>query len=173
MSDTPEAVAVEPEAPARAAVVDGLLARFPDADWGASADAIPFVRIPIDALADAALVLRDRLGYARFVDLTAVDHPERGDRFELQVLVYSMAERGWVRLKARTAEAAPSLTAIFPGANWCEREVFDLFGVRFDGHPDLTRIMLPDDWEGHPLRRDHAVGGEPVDFTVTREIYGT
>jgi NADH-quinone oxidoreductase subunit C len=173
MTDTPEAVAVEPEAPARPAVVEGLLARFPDADCGASADAIPFVRIPVDALGEAALLLRDQVGYARFVDLTVVDYPERDDRFELQVLVYSMAERAWVRLKARTAEAAPSLTAIFPAANWFEREAFDLFGVRFDGHPDLTRLMLPDDWQGHPLRRDHAVGGEPVDFTVTREIYGT
>ena len=165
---------VAPEAPAAPAVVERLQAVFPSAESGSSADAIPFVRLAaVGAVPEAARLLRDELGYGRFIDLTAVDSPERDDRFELQYLFYSMAEQRWFRLKAPTAGDAPSITPIFAGANWYERELWDLFGVRFEGHPNLTRIMLPDDWEGHPLRRDHPTGGEPVDFTVTREIYGT
>ena len=60
--------------------------------------------------------------------------------------------------------AAPSLTSVYPGANFLEREAYDMFGVRFDGHPDLTRILMPDDWVGHPLRKDFAMGEVPVQF---------
>jgi NADH-quinone oxidoreductase subunit C len=84
-----------------------------------------------------------------------------------------MAERRWLRVKVRTNDAVPSVTPLFAGADWFEREVFDLFGVRFEGHPNLVRIMMPDEWDGYPLRRDYPIGGEPVDFTVTRDIYGT
>jgi NADH:ubiquinone oxidoreductase subunit C len=84
-----------------------------------------------------------------------------------------MQQQTWLRLKTRTDGEAPSITPLVPAANWYEREVFDLFGIRFDGHPDLRRIMLPDDWQGHPLRRTEPIGAEPVDFTVTRSAYGT
>ena len=83
-----------------------------------------------------------------------------------------MDKHTWLRLKTRTDQQAPSITSLVPGANWYEREVFDLFGVEFQGHPNLQRIMLPDDWQGHPLRRTEPLGSEPVDFTVTRRIYG-
>jgi NADH-quinone oxidoreductase subunit C len=173
MSVDPADNSREAQAPRLPRVVERLLAAFPEAEHGDSADGIPFVRVPAAGVAEAAELLAGELGYGRFIDLTAVDDPERDDRFELQYLVYSMAEQRHFRLKARTADAAPSIVPRFPGADWYEREVWDLFGVHFAGHPNLTRIMLPDDWQGHPLRRDHPVGGEPVDFTVTREIYGT
>jgi NADH-quinone oxidoreductase subunit C len=155
------------------AALDRLQAAFPTAEKGVSADRIPFVRLPKDTLRACLEVLRDELGYGRFIDLTAVDDPDQDERFELQYLLYSMAEQRWLRLKVRTEDSTPSITAIFRGADWYEREVYDLFGVVFEGHPELTRIMMPDEWDGHPLRKDSPVGGEPVDFTVTREVYGT
>jgi NADH-quinone oxidoreductase subunit C len=150
-----------------------LQAVFPDASHGVSADGIPYVLVRPEQIPETARRARDELGYVRWIDLTAIDEPEVEPRFELQYLLYSMAERRWLRLKTQTDEHAPTITDVFPGANWYERELFDLFGVIFDGHPSLTRIMMPDDWRGHPLRRDYPIGGEPVDFTVTREIYGT
>jgi NADH-quinone oxidoreductase subunit C len=155
------------------AAVEALVAAQPSAESGVSADGIPFVRVDPSAIPDAAALLGGELGYGRLIDLTAVDEPGREDRFDLQYLFYSMEGRSWLRLKARTAGEAPSITPQFLAANWFEREVWDMFGVRFVGHPDLSRILMPDDWQGHPLRRDEAIGGEPVDFTVTREIYGT
>jgi len=141
-------------------------------DTGVSADGIPFVRVPLAELDASVHRVRDDLGYARFVDLTAVDRLTREERFELVYLFYSMTEHGWVRLKTRTDAEAPSITPIVRGADWYEREVWDLFGVRFVGHPDLRRIMLPEEWRGHPLRRTEPLGSEPVDFTVTRQAYG-
>jgi NADH-quinone oxidoreductase subunit C len=146
---------------------------FPNANHGVSADGIPYVLVRPEQIAETVRIARDELGYTRWVDLTAVDEPDVEPRFELQYLVHSMTEQRWLRLKTQTDDTVPTVTSVFPGANWYEREVFDLFGVEFEGHPDLTRIMMPDDWEGHPLRRDYPIGGEPVDFTVTREILGT
>ncbi|HEY8477561.1 MAG TPA: NADH-quinone oxidoreductase subunit C [Chloroflexota bacterium] len=153
--------------------VERLQERFPNAAVGVAADGIPHLAVSPEDVPAVVQALRDDLGYVRFVDLTAVDDPEREDRFELNYLLYSMDERCWVRVKTRTSGEAPSIAAVFPGANWYEREVYDLFGVRFSGHPNLTRILMPDDWEGHPLRRDEPLGEVPVDFTVTRDVYGT
>jgi NADH:ubiquinone oxidoreductase subunit C len=137
-----------------------------------SADGIPTFRVRVDDLLATIERVRGPLGHPRFVDLTAIDRMTREERFELVYLFYSLERHTWLRLKARTDAEAPSLTSIVPGANWYEREVFDLFGVRFERHPDLQRIMLPDDWQGHPLRRSEPLGAEPVDFTVTRKAYG-
>jgi NADH:ubiquinone oxidoreductase subunit C len=149
-----------------------LAAAFESGDVSVAADGIPTVRVPLEQLTQAVERVRGALQHARFVDLTAVDLLRREDRFELVYLFYSMDSHTWLRLKTRTDGQVPSITWIVPGANWYEREVFDLFGIDFQGHPDLTRIMLPDDWQGHPLRRTEPLGAEPVDFTVTREAYG-
>ncbi len=146
---------------------------FPAAELGISQDDIPAVRVSPDELLGTLRRLRDELGYIRFIAVTAVDDPSVNPRFELQYLLYSMVEHGWVKIKVETADSVPSVTDLFPAANWYEREVYDLFGITFEGHPNLVRIMMPDEWEGHPLRKDYPVGGEPVDFVATRAIYGT
>ena len=98
--------------------------------------------------------------------VTGVDRlklPENSPRFEVVYHVYSLQHGRRLRLKVRAAddEAVPSVTGIWESANWHEREVFDLFGVPFEGHPNLCRILMPDDWEGHPLRKDYPVEASP------------
>ena len=149
-----------------------LQTAFPNGAAGVSADDIPYVLVPAAEILDTIQRCRDDLGYSRWIDLTAVDDLEAEPRFELQYLLYSMTEHRWLRIKTQTNERVASVSEIFAGANWYEREVYDLFGIEFDGHPNLTRIMMPDDWEGYPLRRDYPIGGEPIDFTVTRELHG-
>jgi NADH-quinone oxidoreductase subunit C len=113
--------------------------------------------------------LRDRrevaLGFLS--DVTATDWPETEPRFWLAYDLRSMEEKHRLRVKVglpgRDARV-PSVTSMFPTANWQEREVFDFYGIVFDGHPDLTRIMMPDDWEGHPLRKTEELGGVPTWF---------
>jgi NADH-quinone oxidoreductase subunit C len=95
-------------------------------------------------------------------DITAVDKFPVEPRFELNYHLLSLERRERIRLKVRVSggdPVVPSLTPVFPAANWHEREAFDLMGVRFEGHPDLTRILMPDDWEGYPLRKDYPVEG--------------
>jgi NADH-quinone oxidoreductase subunit C len=94
--------------------------------------------------------------------LTVSDWPGDAPRFWVSYDLRSMPEHHRLRLKVGLPEAdphVPSVTSLFPTANWHEREQYDFFGVIFDGHPDLTRMMLPDDWEGHPLRKDEELGG--------------
>jgi len=116
------------------------------------------------ALRQACQTLKSdtKLQYNALADLTCVDFYPREPRFEVVYQLFSTTTKKYLRLKVRLAgEDAniDSLTTIWPGANFFEREVFDLFGVRFDGHPNLIRIMMPDDWEGHPLRKDYPVEG--------------
>ncbi|MBZ5537344.1 MAG: NADH-quinone oxidoreductase subunit C [Acidobacteriia bacterium] len=91
------------------------------------------------------------------VDVTAVDYPSREKRFDVVYVLHSFKMNERVRLKIYVAdnETIPSVTAIWPTANWLEREVFDMFGIKFSGHPDLKRILLPEGWKGHPLRKDY------------------
>ena len=106
-------------------------------------------------------------GYDAFIDLAAVDHYTEAPRFEVALNLLDMASRDRVIVSTRVPydrPSLPTLTAVFAGANFYEREAYDLFGIDFTGHPDLTRILMPDDWEGHPLRKDYDVGAIPVEF---------
>ncbi len=96
-------------------------------------------------------------------DLTAVDWPKRDKRFDVVYHLYSIPRNHRLRLKVRVGEGepVPSATPVHHAAEWHEREVFDLFGVAFDGHPDLRRILLPDEWKGHPLRKEYPLEGFP------------
>jgi NADH-quinone oxidoreductase subunit C len=116
------------------------------------------------ALVDAARIervlrfLRDELDFDMLTDLTAVDYLGEKPRFEVVYHLYSTRANQRVRIKARVGEDAPeiaSATALFASADWMEREVYDLYGIRFAGHPDLRRILLYDEFEGHPLRKDY------------------
>jgi NADH-quinone oxidoreductase subunit C len=117
-----------------------------------------------EALVDTLVRLRDQpdLSFRFLSSLTATDHPGKDPRFwvayELRSVEHAHRMRVKVGLPADDPRVA-SVTALFPTADWHEREVWDLFGLVFDGHPDLDRILLPDDWEGHPLRKDEELGG--------------
>jgi len=102
------------------------------------------------------------LKFDLLTDATCVDRFPQEPRFELNYHLVSIPRRDKIRLKVRLSGSDPvvdTLVPVWPGANWLEREIFDLFGIRFEGHPDLRRILLPEDWEGHPLRRDYPVEG--------------
>ena len=116
------------------------------------------------ALRGACNTLRDDLAlrYDALSDVTCVDWTPSDPRFEVIYHLFSTVTKKRVRLKVRLSEddaRVDSLTPIWPGADYFEREVFDLFGVRFQEHPNLKRIMMPDNWEGHPLRKDYPVEG--------------
>ena len=93
------------------------------------------------------------------VDLTAADYPQRAERFDLVYILYSFARNERIRVKTRiTADQQPeSAVDVYLTANWLEREVFDMFGIRFTNHPDMKRILLPDEWQGHPLRKETSI----------------
>jgi NADH-quinone oxidoreductase subunit C len=105
-------------------------------------------------------------GFEVCVDVTAVDWMRaRPQRFEVVANLLSMQHRLRIRMITTADRQNPkvaSLVPLWPGANFAEREVYDMFGIEFENHPDLTRILMPDDWEGHPLRKDFGVGGVPV-----------
>ena len=119
-------------------------------------------------------------GFNTCVDLCAVDYLGNdtrllpagvaGERFEVAVNLLSHGNRERIRVRVQVPEADPTLTSLYdvhPGTEAMEREAYDLLGIEFTGHPDLSRILLPDDWEGHPLRKDYATGRIPVQFKAT------
>lgn len=140
-------------------------------DWEprAVAEVIAFrgettIVIPREFLRGAAeyLAVAPELDFKLLSDITGVDRFPVEPRFELNYHLVSITHGVRVRLRVRVPEIDPvaeSVTPVWPTANWHEREIFDLFGVRFEGHPDLTRILLPDNWEGYPLRKDYPTEG--------------
>src|SRR3954452_11973357 len=116
-------------------------------------------------LLEALRRVRHDLKFERLSTVTAVDRYPAEPRFEVVYHLHSIERNERLRLKAPVSGNAPSIesvTSVWRGANWYEREVFDLFGITFTGHPDLRRIMMPDDWEGHPLRKDYPITGTRV-----------
>ena len=113
------------------------------------------------------------LGFDTFVDLCAVDYFRRDPRFEVVLTMLSQSMPMRLRVRVGVDGADPELVTVsdvLPGANFYEREAYDLFGIAFTGHPDLTRILMPDDWVGHPLRKDYAVGAVPVQFKDSHKV---
>ncbi len=118
-----------------------------------------FVVLKPEAAAAVLEFLKSSAGYDYLVDITAVDYPKRTERFDLVYIVYSFARNHRIRLKTRIPEEYQPQTAvgIHLTADWLEREVFDMFGIEFAGHPNMRRILLPDEWQGHPLRKDYSI----------------
>lgn len=118
-----------------------------------------------DQLVKVCSFLRDECQYTMLETITAVDWPTRVPRFDVVYQLLSIPNQCFLRLKVRIGEyqeddpSLPSVTSVWPGANWYEREVFDLFGISFTGHPDLRRILMPIDWTTHPLRKDYPLTG--------------
>jgi NADH-quinone oxidoreductase subunit C len=121
-----------------------------------------------EKLVDVAFVLRDSLKFEMCMGVSGVHYPEQTGR-ELHAVypLLSMTKNQRLRLEVSVPDShphIPSLVEVWAGNNWHERETFDMFGIIFDGHPGLTRILMPDDWKGHPQRKDYALGGIPVEY---------
>jgi NADH-quinone oxidoreductase subunit C len=122
---------------------------------------MPAIYVPAGNLVPTCRALAE-LASLRFnvlVEITAVDYLPRAPRFEVVYHLLSVPNRLRLRLKVRVAdgETVPTVQGVWPGAGWPEREVWDMFGIVFDGHPDLRRLLMPEDWEGHPARKDYPV----------------
>jgi NADH-quinone oxidoreductase subunit C len=156
----PPPVAAKPApVPWQGPVVDGLRAAFGEKIRDAATYAGQNYITVEGAAAHAVLAhLKEQRGFISLTDLTAVHYPKDELPFEVVWILYNMETSERIRVKAFYAEgeAVATATDLWLGANWLEREVFDLFGVRFAGHPDLRRILMPEEWTGHPLRKDYA-----------------
>ena len=166
----PEPVAPDDE------VAAALVERFPGSIFDRS-HGQPVVYVDRAVFADVAQFLRDEQQFTMCVDITATDHLLDGERYtpagvgteryEVVANYLSHVRNRRVRVICAVPDAdpsVPSLTAVYPGTNFPERETYDFYGIDFVGHPDLTRILMPDDWEGHPLRKDYPAARVPVTF---------
>jgi NADH-quinone oxidoreductase subunit C len=171
----PTAKPAPPKPPAKAAppkpepldneLLRTLRGRFGEAIGEASIDrGQAIVIVAANVLPEVGAYLRDAEKFNLLEDLTAVDWYDRRPRFDVILNLYSVAKNERVRLKAQVDDTCPSVASIWSTANWLERECFDMFGLRFAGHPDLRRILLPDEWKGHPLRKDYDILKQDVDW---------
>lgn len=167
-TESAQPAAFLPADPLAAATVTLLRERFPDDVLEVSEHrGETTVLLRPEIVEQACMTLRDAPGlrYNFLADLTAVDWPEREPRYDIVYHLLSLETRAVVRLKVRVGDddtpspELPTVTTVWPAANFYEREVFDLFGVRFAGHPNPTRILMPSDWVGHPLRKDYPLTG--------------
>jgi NADH-quinone oxidoreductase subunit C len=144
------------------ATIESLGALVPGAVYQAS-PSVDFstIYVPVDHLVETCQALRDApaLRYNVLIEITAADYLPRAPRFEVVYHLLSIPHRHRLRLKVKVGEGdlVPTVQGVWPAAGWPEREVYDMFGVVFAGHPDLRRILTPDDWEGHPARKDYPV----------------
>ena len=127
------------------------------------------IHVEPDAIRDICRVMRDdeSLRFELCNSVSGVDYPDRDKRLHVVYHLTSMTYRRRVRLEVAVTAEDPhvdSVTSVYPTADWQERETYDMFGVIFDGHPNLTRILMPDDWSGHPQRKDYPLGGIPVEY---------
>jgi NADH-quinone oxidoreductase subunit C len=166
---------VEPEPPADE-VAAAVVEHFPGTLF-VDSHGQPVVHVARDAWHDLGVFLRDEQQFTQCVDVTGVDQlvaearavppGVTAERYEVVANFLSHVRNRRIRAIAQVPASAPtiaSLADLYPGVNFAEREVYDLFGIEFSGHPDLTRILMPDDWVGHPLRKDDAPARVPVTF---------
>jgi NADH-quinone oxidoreductase subunit C len=143
-------------------VIAAVAPLVPDASFE-EAPSVDFatVYVPADRLVATCLALRDAepLRFTTIIEITAADYIPRQPRFEVIYHLLSISRRARLRLKVRVHEGGtvPTVQDVWKGAGWLEREVWDMFGIVFDGHPDLRRLLMPEDWDGHPARKDYPV----------------
>ncbi|MBI3209075.1 MAG: NADH-quinone oxidoreductase subunit C [Candidatus Solibacter usitatus] len=143
--------------------VAAVVAAFPNAVEEASNNLGELTLVvAAGSILDVCRLLKNDQKYVRLSGVTAVDWHPREPRFEVVYLMQSIQPNRWLRVKCRLAGDKPEIDSVYSvwrGSDWYERETFDLFGIVFKGHPDLKRIMMPEDWQGHPLRKDYPVHG--------------
>jgi len=154
------------------AVLEGLSEQFEDVLWEES-HGQDVAMVPSELWYEFAEAAKEA-GFEICSDVTAVDWMrQKPQRFEVVANLVSMKHK--IRLRMMTSldrqdPTVASITPLWPGAGFAEREAYDMFGIAFEGHPDLTRILMPDDWEGYPLRKDFGVGSVPVQFKQSHKV---
>ena len=165
-------------------IVDALRGSVPDGavEVAPAADGMPAIYVALEHAVPVCTALRDlpSLSFGFAPDITAVDYMPREPRFEVMVHLVSLGVAGFgdtpkrLRVKFKVSGShphMPTLSGVWKAMNWGEREVYDLFGIVFEGHPDLRRILMPDDWEGHPARKDYPVQVKvPVSFKEPLQV---